>query len=278
MENWNRKNSEEQQETEKMRMSDCFITAMFLPKEYDKLLNLKTGRRIAYLVLLMLLASVIQYAIPTMGAVAGMGGVRNIVLHEIPEFAFQDGKLSFDKRLEHTEESTKSYMLLDTDVEKFTKEDVPRNMSDAILISQTNILVYNSMGGLGGLVQEQTFDSYKPLTITNEAVARQAPLIYIILVLLFVVMYGATFVKYLLLALFFAAVMYVMTRSLMLELTFGKIYQVAVLAQSVGIIVVAITYCIGSPLFILAGNAFHMLVSVMIMNRVLVHKEMGSIL
>lgn len=278
MENWNQKKVEEQQEPEKMRMSDCFITAMFLPREYDNLLNLKAGRRITYLVLLMLLVAVIQYAIPTLGAIAGLGGVRNIILHEIPQFALQDGKLSFAKRLEHADESTKSYMLLDTDVEKFTKEDVPRNMSDAIMISQTNILVYNSMGGLGGIVQEQTFDSYKPLTVTNETVAGQTPLIYVLLVCLFVVMYGATFVKYLLIALFFAVVMYVMTRSLTLELTFGKIYQVALLAQSVGMVVIAITYCIGSPLFILAGNAFHMLVSVMIMNRVLIQKEMSSIL
>lgn len=276
MERMDTGNQGEKEEAERMKMPDCFITAMFLPKEYDKLLNLKVGKRIGYFVLLILLAAVIQYAIPALGAIAGLGGVKNIIRNEIPEFAFQDGTFSFGERLEATEESVKSYMLVDTSVEKFTKEDIPAGMSDVILVSKTNMLVYNSVAGFGGIVQEQTFDSYKALRITNETVAGQAPLIYIMLLFLFIVMYGALFAKYLLMGLFYAAIMHFLAGTLMMKVTFGKLYNVALFAQSVGVIVVAVTYCINSTLFILAGNTFQMLITVIIMNRVLIHKEMDE--
>ena len=64
-----------QKKEEKMNVADCFITAMFLPKDYGRLLHLSVGRLIQFLVLLVLLVSVIRYAIPALGAIAGMGGV-----------------------------------------------------------------------------------------------------------------------------------------------------------------------------------------------------------
>ena len=59
-------NNHSSKDNEKMNMADVFVTAMFLPGEYGKLLKLKTGKVVGYLALLMLLISVIQYAIPVL--------------------------------------------------------------------------------------------------------------------------------------------------------------------------------------------------------------------
>ncbi len=271
-------NTVETEEQEKMKMSDCFITAMFLPKEYNKLLKLKTGKIIGYLFLLMLLTTVIQYAIPTLGAIAGLGGMKGIIMNEIPEFAFKDGTFSFGEKLEQLDEEIQSYYLIDTSVERFTEEDVPKNMMEAILVSKTNILIYNNITGLGGGVQEQLFENYKNITITNATVAKHTLLIYMFLFLIFLVAYGISFVKYLLMALFYAAILYLMTRTMMLQNTFGRMYKMALFAQTIGAIVEAVAICLNSALLILAGNVFHVLITVYIMNKVLIQKQKDTVI
>lgn len=262
--------------SQRMGIADRFITAMFLPKEYGKLLRLKTGKVVVYLILLILLTSVIQYAIPALGAIAGLGGIKNIVLNEIPDFALTEGSFSFGERLEKKDEDMGVYVLVDTSKEKFTKEDIPDGMMEAVMVSKSNILVYNNVTGIGGMLQEDTFDRYKGITFTNETVAGGVNWIYGILAFLFAGLYAAAFIKYLFMGLFYAVVMYLLSKTMMMDLTFGKVYKIALFAQSVGAIVMAVVYCIGSPLFILTGSAFNMLVTVILMNKALVYMKLES--
>ena len=274
MEHTNTANNHNAAKPNNMRMTDRFLTAMFLPKEYGKLLSLKIGKMICYLFLLLLLVSVIQYAIPALGAIAGLGGVKNIVLNEIPEFSLKAGKFSYAGRVEQQDDNSGVYFLMDTSTDKFTKDDIPEDAMEAILVSSTNILVCNNISGLGGIVQEDTFDHYKDFTITNQTVADSSAILYIAMFFMFILLYVMTFIKYLFSGLFFAVVMYLLTRTMLMEMEFGKVYKVALFAQSTGAIVIAITYCINTTLFILAGSAFNMLITVIIMNRALIHLKM----
>lgn len=260
--------------TKKMGIADRFITAMFLPKEYGSLLQLKVGKIVSYIILLIFLTAVIQYAIPALGAITGLGGIKNIILNEIPDFALEEGRFFFGEKLERKDTNLGVYVLVDTDKEKFTKEDIPDGMMEAVLVSSTNILLYNNVVGIGGMLQEETFDRYKAVTITNQTIANGVNWIYAILILLFVSMYIGALIKYLVTALFYAAVMYLLSKTMMMEVTFGKVYKIALFAQSVGSIVMAIVYCIGAPLFILTGSAFNMLVTVILMNKALVQMKL----
>lgn len=269
-------NEQPKKESQKMGMADCFITAMFLPKEYGNLLRLKLGKIVVYLIFLIFLTSLIQYAIPALGAIAGLGGIKNIVLSEIPDFALTEGSFSFGERLEKKDEEMGVYILVDTSKEKFTKDDIPDGMMEAIMVSKSNILVYNNVTGIGGMLQEDTFDHYKGITLTNQTIANGVSWIYAILAFVFVSLYVAAFIKYLFIGLFYAVVMYLLSKTMMMELTFGKVYKIALFAQSVGAVVMAVVYCIGSPLFILTGSAFNMLVTVIIMNKALVYMKLES--
>lgn len=275
MENMNSEGNT-QQKIESMGIADRFITAMFLPKEYGRLLKLTMGKIVSYLFLLILLISVVQYGIPTLGAIAGMGGIRNIVLNEIPDFSLKDGKLSFGEKIEQQDDDMGVYILVDTSKKKFTKEDVPEEMAEAVLVSQSNILFYNNVSGIGGILQEDTFDNYKALTLSNEILADGAFWIYVILGMAFVGIYVFMFAKYLFAALFYAAIMYLLAKTMMMDLTFGKVYLIALFAQSLGGIVQAVTYCIGSPVLMLTGSAFNMLVTVILMNKALITMKMES--
>lgn len=263
-----------QNEQERMSMADRFITAMFTPREYGKLLRLRSGSVIGFLVLVSFLISFIQYAIPTLGAVAGMGGIRNIVENQIPQFSLKNGEFILDEKIEKQDNSVGVYVLVDTSKKKFTKEDIPANVVEAILVSKSNILLYNEVTGVGKLVQEEKFSDYKNLTISNTTLADASAMFYIMMVVVYVFVYLFVLVKYLFTAVFYAVVMYLLSKTMMLDLTFGKVYKIALFAQAFGSIVMAVTYCIGSAILVLTGSAFNMLVTVILMNKAIMTMKM----
>lgn len=267
MENKISNNMQSTQEPKQMNITDRFITAMFLPKEYGRLLQLSIGKLISFLVLLILLVSVIRYVVPVLGAIAGMGGMKNIIMNELPEFALQDGTFTLDEKLERTDELSGVYIIVDTSVDEYTKADVPANMVEAIMVSKSNILVYNEVMGMGGMVQENKFADYKDITITNETIAKNSFLIYFCLLILWIMLYAFEMIKYLLAGLFYAIVMFLLVQTMMVESTFGEVYRTAIYAQTTGAIVNAVMYCINIPILILTGNSFAMLITVILMNK-----------
>lgn len=267
MENKISNNMQSTQEPKQMNITDRFITAMFLPKEYGRLLQLSIGKLISFLILLILLVSVIRYVVPVLGAIAGMGGMKNIIMNELPEFALQDGTFTLDEKLERTDELSGVYIIVDTSVEEYTKADVPANMVEAIMVSKSNILVYNEVMGMGGMVQENKFADYKDITITNETIAKNSFLIYFCLLILWIMLYAFEMIKYLLAGLFYAIVMFLLVQTMMVESTFGEVYRTAIYAQTTGAIVNAVMYCINIPILILTGNSFAMLITVILMNK-----------
>lgn len=252
---------------EKMTMADRFIAAMFLPKEYEKLLRLSGGSVIGFMVVLMLLVSFIQYAIPTLGAIAGLGGIRNIVENELPRFSFQNGEFDLDEKIEWQDNSTGVYLLVDTRQKEFTKEDVPANVVQAVMVSRSNVLLYNEVTGIGTMVQEEQFSDYEAFTMSNSILADMAPMFYVLLVCVYVFRYLMLFVKYLIVALCYGVVMYLLGKNMLPDITFGKIYKIALFAQVLGTLVLAVTYCIGSTMLILTGSVFNMLVTIILMNK-----------
>ncbi|MCM1157769.1 MAG: DUF1189 domain-containing protein [Bacteroidales bacterium] len=275
MEYTNYEPKDEDKQVEKMNMADCFITAMFLPKEYGKLLRISAGRLVGYLALLLLLVSVIQYGIPPLAAITGMGGIKNIILNEIPDFSMKDGVFFFGEKYEKQDEDMGVYIMVDTDTEKFTKEDIPVDAVEAVLVSKSNMLMYNSVAGIGGLIQENVFKrDFKGLEFDNQMIADQSLLIYGFLVFLFIGMYIASAIKYLVMGLFYAIAIYLLAKAIMADMTYGTVYKIALFAQSVGAVILAAAYCIGSVMLILAASTLNMLLTIMLMNRALMQLKL----
>lgn len=262
--------------TEEMSLTDRFITAMFLPKEYGKLLCLSAGKLIQFLVLLILLVGVIRYVVPVLGAIAGMGGVKNIIQNRIPYFALENGTFTLDEEFEWLDESGGIYILVDTSVDEFTRDDIPENMVEAILVSSTNILFMNQVPGLGGILQENKWKDLTGITVNNDILAKDSPLIYAMLFFLFILLYVLELIKYLIAGLFYGVIMLLLARTMMIDISFGGIYKSALYAQAIGAIVSAVMYCINVPILILTGSSFAMLITVMIMNKAFIHMKLQS--
>ncbi|MDE5864253.1 MAG: DUF1189 domain-containing protein [Lachnospiraceae bacterium] len=275
MENTTQESDQRIQEKE-MNMTDRFITAMFLPKEYEKLLRLSAGKLVGFVALLILLVTVIRYAVPTLGAIAGMGGVKNIIMNEVPDFKLENGVFTLGERLERTDEINGIYMVVDTSVDKYTSEDVPPNMIEAIMVSKSNMLVYNQVAGVSEMLQDSPFSDFQGITLSNKIVAGQSHVIYFCLGIILVMMYFVEVIKYIGAGLFYAILMNLMVRAMMVETTFGEVYRMSLYAQAVGVIVNAVMCCINIPILVLAGGSFSMLITIMIMNRAFMQIKMKS--
>lgn len=267
-------NPEYEEKQEKMSMADRFITAMLAPRDYGKLLKLSSGSVVGFFALVIFLVSFIQYAIPTLGAVAGLGGVRNIIENQIPQFSLENGTFTLDEKIEQQDNSMGVYIIVDTDKKKFTKDDIPANVVEAIMVSKSNMILYNEVAGVGKLVQEQKFSDYKDITINNKSLAETAPVFYVLMIVIYIGIYLFVLVKYLFMAVFYALVMYLLSKTMMLDITFGRMYKIAMFAQVFGALVMAVTYCIGSAVLVLTGSAFNMLVTVILMNKAMVAMKM----
>lgn len=277
MENWKQEEqNSETGENKNMKLSERFMTAMFSPREYSStLLKLPTKKMIGYFLCLMLLLTVIQSVIPTVGAIAGMGGFRRIITENIPEFEFKNGSFSMEERIEIDDEQSGVYILIDTDVDKFTKEDIAEKSGvlETILVSRTNMLVSNTVAGMGTMHQEYKFSDFGELMMTKETLTDMVPLYYVILFFLFLAAYLIMGMKYMLSALCYAVFIYFfIIKMLTLDHEFGEVYLAAMYAKTMGSIVEAATYCIGSPLLMMAGSIFHVFITMMILNRVYVRR------
>ena len=255
--------------SEKCTLIDCMMIAMFSAKEYPRLLKL-SKRRIAWFVIIVaLLLSVVQYAIPVVGSIAGLGGVEGIFTHEVPQFSLKDGELYVDERIENKDEVSGVYLLIDTTVDSFTKQDVPANISQAVLISKSNILAYNAVYGMGAMVEQEKFENLKGVVFSNQTVIDYSAAIYMSLLFAFVGIWIAVALEYLLTALFYAGFMYLLLKSLMPDTTFATIYKVFLFAQTIGAIAVAISYCLGNSTLFMAAGFFRVIVTLALSNKVL---------
>ncbi len=277
MENWEQEEqSNEMGNIEDMKLSECFMTAMFSPQEYSSsLLKLSVKKMMRYFLCLILLLTVIRNVIPMMGAIAGMGGFRNIITERIPDFELKSGSFSMEERIEIDDEQSGVYILIDTDVDEFTKEDVnvKSGVLETILVSRTNMLVSNTVSGIGTMGQEYKFSDFGDLQMTKKTLTDMVPLYYMMLFLVFIGQYLAMGIKYMFSALCYTVFIYFfIIKMLSVDHEFGEVYQVAMYAKTIGSIIEEVSYCIGSPLLIMAGSIFHVFITMMLMNRVYVGK------
>lgn len=270
------KASEKKSGEEKFTLIDSIITAMIAPKEYNKLLKLPTGKVVKYVVVLLLLVCLIQYAIPTLGSIAGLGGMEGILMNETPAFSFEDGKFYLEEKIETTDEVSGIYLVIDTSVDEYTRDDVPANMIQAVMVSESNMLVYNSVYGLGAMVESQSFEEWKDISFSNQSIADMSGMIYLCLFFVFVLLWFATIVEYLITALVYSLFMYILVRTIMQHVDFGTVYKVTVFAQTIGVIVEAITYSIGIELLYATGIFFNVVTTVILANIAVLQLKMND--
>lgn len=151
------------------------------PMQYFRLTKVSGGRMTAFVFLFILLTSLISSAHMFYG-IFGPDGLTTVLREEIPDFELSNGELYVSERIEETSAGT--YILIDTDVESFDVSDIDKSYIQAILVSRSNVLVYQYRG-----IQETRFSDIPGLHLDNSIIDSLMPFFTFIMILVAVFVY-----------------------------------------------------------------------------------------
>lgn len=215
-----------EQPKEKLAIWEQFLCAFKGAKYYPQLLAQKKTVKIQYFFFLLLIICVFTAFVPVTGYLIGVGGVGQYIEEKIPEFTLQDGMLMMEGTVAYENEAMKLYGC--TDVERYTKADVDQKAYVQILISRTNVLVYNS-----GYVMDYPFAQYEAITFSKSDLKDLVPIIYCMILFYVVILICVQAVNLLVTMLMFVLVGQISNYLYQYRLRFGQMFALAMYAATV---------------------------------------------
>lgn len=177
-------------EQEKIGIVDQIILAVAKPKQYYKLMSLKSGTVVLYTLLMAFLLMAMTYVIPLTGWLLSYGGFEGFLEKQIPDFTLKDGKLTMNQEIV-IKVAGVSEFLVDTSKDKVTVKDLDDSYSQQILVSKSNMIIY-SMGS----ASEVQFDQMKEVQFNKASLSQFVPILYGGAVIMAVVQLVLNFVQY----------------------------------------------------------------------------------
>ncbi len=246
---------------ERVSFTEQIRIALSKPLWYKSLFRQSVGQHIGYFIILTLLITVIQCIIPMAAYIKSAGGLQYMVYEGLPSFSVKNGELSVDSAVDI--EYAGIRLIIDTSRERFSVSDaqsVAEGMDDSMpivyLISKTNVACNANSVTMDLSSMAWEYD--------NDALYRDAPLLLIGYVMLFVLW---TVAGYIVSACFFALFGYLMNKALKLNLKFRQIFLIALYAKSVEIILEAILEVLGISILYYIGTIIGIFITCNYMTR-----------
>lgn len=262
-EDW-RNNNDNDDDYEKVTLLDQISIAVSSPKNYRHLLKLKTSRLVLFMAVVSFLFVFMEFGIGVIFWTANVGGFRSFATETLPEFSYEDGRLSMDGDCEIDAGHASIYINTES-----SKVDWSELTSDGTYITVGS--EYVVMGMLSG-GQAYTYMS-TPLKymlvngFNNSMLASLAPLYYVYMAFMYLMYMLMKVGGQLVLALIFSILGNGFARNLSMNLSYGKVYTVCVYAQTLPMFIMtlnnALDYMLPSTLVWIAA----MIISMVFMNR-----------
>ncbi len=227
-------------EQQKIGIIDQFIFAVAKPREYKKLMSLKTGKVIVYTLLLTFLLTVMSYVIPTAGWLLSYRGVEGFFKNQIPAFTFADGKLNMESEIVIEQEGV-NRIIVDTSKEKVGKSDLQKDYMQQIVISKTNMLI-SSMN----TVSEVDFGQLGNIRFDKSSLSEVVPLVYISLLIVFGMQFVFMLCEYVVSAFFYGLIATLYVSMGGEELPIKNAMKAAIYAKTLAAVVGAVNGVMGS--------------------------------
>lgn len=217
-----------------------YFIACFQPGKYKQLLDKKTGSRVGYVILLMILLLVIDTIIPFGAWTASVGGFRNLFLNRIPAFVLEDGTFQMESPISF-DIGGAIRVEMNSDVEKYTEDDFDEKYPEEILISRTNILIRAGNQG-----SEIHLSSVGDFYLDNQGLTAAIPAVCLLLLFYFIVTFLSKAVQYLMAGLIYGLICRVGVRSPEgRTLTIKESFWIAVYAQTLFAIISSVNASLG---------------------------------
>ncbi len=266
---------EEQEEYKKVTLLDQFSIAVSSPKNYKNLTGLKTGRLVAFVILLSFLLAFIEFGIDAIFWVSKVGGFRNLAENEIPAFTYSDGRLSIESDIQIAVGSGNLY--INTESADVSLDDMETDGS-YIAVGSENITVGIVSGGQGYEYMKMPIRYLMlPQGFDNAKLAACAPLFYVYIIIMFLCVMIGLAGRQLLLALIFSILGNTSAKNLNTGLSYGKVYVICVYAQTLAMFIMSVNSAAGymvSSFFVWFVTMF---ISIIFMNRAIMAHVSGDI-
>lgn len=238
-------NSEENKNAEKLSVSEQIVYAVAKPSKYGELLAQPKGSFIKFVILMMLILSIVTFAIPTAALIASFGGFEKLITEHMPRMSSKDGNLHIDEPFD-----------LNLNEYKIVIDTSEPTVSDAKLDKQGMYIAVGSETiriavSLGDSVMDYRTASFKGMLaddFSNEKLTSIVPPIYIALVFTFISMAVVFFVKYA----FYSMLLYLVFSPIIkmneLDYRFGDFFRLAFYAQTLGYVLVNFNDALRQPI------------------------------
>ncbi len=216
-----------------MTFSEQIVYGMFRPGKYKELLDLKKGRSVAYVIVMMLVLGIVGFLIPVSATVAGFGGFTELFEKKMAPITYEEGTMSIERPFSLNLGTVK--VVINTEKDHVTEERV-KAPGAYVAFGAKYVNLYISAGG-----KVDDFGGYKltdifPPRLDNQTLVRAVPYIYVYLAVGFLFSCVGYFIKYAIVALIFSIAVNGINKQLALGLTFGQVFMLCFYGQTAAMI------------------------------------------
>ena len=216
-----------------MTFSEQIVYAMFKPSRYKEMVNLKTGRSVLFIVVMMLVLGIVSFLVPTGAYITGFGGFETLFTERMGTMEYKDGELSIDRPFEMSYDYNN--ILIDTSVESITDEMMDKDGAYLAVGSKTLRMTFAYDGEVIDYMTVP-LDTLIEEGFTNESLCDIIPNIYAYLVLVFVLTSIGYFIKYAVIALILSIFYNSLNKQFEFGLSYGQVFMVCFYGQTFGYI------------------------------------------
>lgn len=231
----------EKTQTVKIGITDQFMLAISKIKEYPKLVKQKTGRAVNYAFLMTLLLTFIAYLIPLIGFHISIGSYEELFRERIPAFVLENGEMKMDGKVDINMGGIR--MLVDSEVEQYTKNDLEEEPLLQMLIGKKNV-IFSEFGE----VFEIKFNAFSNIKATNETLVGLTPILYTAEAISIFMMLVMQFFRYLIGACGYALLGLSMASMRKVSLSFSELFKIGIYGKTFAAIAGAINETLGYPI------------------------------
>ncbi len=257
----------------KVGFLEQFYNAMFKPGFYSQFSKFKASSSIIYVVIFMVFMGLVRLGMPAAAWIAGQGGLDNLIRNKLPEFTIVNGHFDISKDFETNIDDT-IYVVADRGVKSYTYNALTKEQQATYTIALGRDTIYIMPGSAK---YAQTLDwsfIVGDREINNNTLLNNIVYIYLEIVLYLIVGIITMALGYLMSTAIYALIGYNFSRMLKIELTYGKVYKLALYAGTLGYVINSIVMLLSKNLSIyMATSTISMLVTVFILNSgIVAHK------
>lgn len=257
---------------EKMNIIDQFYYAMFKPKFYNKLSKLKPFNVVLYTIILIVFTTIIKMGFPIAAWIANQGGLNTVIMDKIPAFTIESNEFDIEEPFNTTIGGVT--ILADSTIGTYSIDDLSEDqMLSAFCLGKDSLLIVTAGSGIAFKWSDLLVDGF-----SNQMLASYIPVIYVYIAICLLFTMLLEGIKYVIVAFLFAIIGYNFSKFLKADLSYMKVFELALYAQTLGHVATTITAVVCGTMVNMIMSFVSVLATAFILNGgIMSHKGDGTI-